>query len=212
MDQRSFFYSGPRIYQLGLKLIHGSNLNERYNYISDQIGRERSVLEPACGPGLLPEFLDPSNYYHGFDINERFIQYAKKKGLDVHLGDANDASSYSSSDVVVLCDALHHMGLDNERAVLERSLNSAIQKLIICDPFKDYYLQMFPQWFPGARQFLENWYDYIERDGSNQVRLRNIRTRKELEEVMMAGFGIIPKGVKRDLKNIGEDLIVTYHL
>lgn len=212
MNERSFFYKGPRIYRIGLRLIHGRKLDERYSYISQQIGEQKKVLEPACGPALLPDFLHPSNNYLGFDINEKFVQNAQQRGLNVSLGDATDSSSYSSSDAVVLCDALHHMGPENEKSVLENSLNSAKQQLIVCDPFKDYYLEMLPQWFPGAKKLLENWYNYIEKDGNNQVRLANIRTRKELEEIMMEGFGIVPNGVKRELKYIGEDIIVTYHL
>lgn len=212
MDKKSFFYKGPRIYKAGLRLIHGKKLDERYSIIAQQIGEQKSVLEPACGPALLPDFLHPSNNYSGFDINEKFVQYAQQNGLNVTLGNATDLNSYSSSDVVVLCDALHHMGPKNEKLVLENSLNSAKQQLIVCDPFKSYYLEMLPKWLPGAESLLETWHNYSEKDGNNQVRWDNIRTRKELEDIMMEGFGIIPKEVKRDLKNIGEDLIVTYHL
>jgi len=212
MNKRSFFYKGPRRYKAGLRLIHGKKLDERYNYISEQIGQQKSVLEPACGPALLPPFLHSTCSYKGFDINEQFVQYAQRNGIDVTLGDATDPNSYASSDVVVLCDALHHMGSENEKVVLKHSLNSAKQQLIICDPFKDYYMAMLPKWLPGANRILTEWYNYIEQDGNNQVRLENIRTRIELEELMMEGFGIIPREVKRDLRNIGEDLIVTYHL
>lgn len=212
MANKSFFYSGSRIYKAGLRLIHGKKLDERYSYISEQIGQQRSVLEPACGPALLPQFLQGGCTYKGFDINEKFVHYAQRKGLNVNLGNATDSNLYSLSDVVVLCDALHHMGPENEKVVLEHSLNFAKQQLIICDPFKDYYMAMLPKWLLGAENLLETWYNYIEKDGNNQVRLKNIRTRKELEELMMEGFGIIPKEIKRDLKNIGEDLIVTYHL
>lgn len=212
MADRSFFYKGPRIYKAGLRLIHGKKLNERYAYISKEIGERKSALEPACGPALLPDFLHPSCQYKGFDINERFVNYAQQMGLDVVLGDVTNIPPYTPADVVVLCDALHHMGPENEKATLENSLNSSKQQLIICDPFKDHYLTMLPKWLPGAERILESWYNFIEKDGNNQVKLKNIRARKELEELMMGGFGIIPKGVRREIKNIGEDLIVTYHL
>jgi hypothetical protein len=210
MGKRSLFYAGPRIYKVGLRLIHGKQLDQRYEYIAKQIGKNKSVLEPACGPALIPNYLDASNSYSGFDINEKFVQYARDKGLDVQQGNAKDASFYKSSDIVVLCDALHH--IVPEMSVLEHSLNSAQQKLIICDPFKDQYLKMLPGWLPGSFRLLSAWYDYVEKDGNNQVRLEKIRMKKELQEVMMAGFGVIPNTAKRNIQEIGEDLIVTYHL
>ena len=74
MANKSFFYKGPRIYKFGLWLIHGKNLGERYKYIAQQIGNAKSVLEPACGPALLPDFLNPGISYSGFDINEVFVK------------------------------------------------------------------------------------------------------------------------------------------
>ena len=212
MAERSFFYQGAEMYKLGLRLIHWNNLSKRYEYISGKIGQNKTILEPACGPALLPKFLDKSNNYKGFDINEKFIWHAQKKGINVCIGNALDISSYQQSDVVVLCDALHHIGLGNEKKVLENCLNSAKEMVIICEPFKDYYLKLLPSWFPKGQTILRKWYDYIEKDGNNQVRLENVRTRKELEESMLEGFGVIPKGVKRNIKNIGEDLIITYYL
>jgi hypothetical protein len=212
MVNRSFFYSEPRIYIAGLRLLHGKNLDKRYEYISEKIGQQKTVLEPACGPALLPKFLQTGCEYRGFDINERFVRYAQGNELNVNLGNVEELKYYSQSDAIVICDALHHIGLYQEKTVLENSLKFAKQQLIICDPFKDYYMKAIPKWFPGAENTLEKWYNYIEKDGNNKVELKNVRTKKELEEAMMEGFGIIPREVKRELKNIGEDLIITYYL
>jgi hypothetical protein len=211
MTPRSILYKNPRIYLAGLKLFHRRQFDERYRYISEQIGEGKSVLEPACGPAILPGYLHPSNSYHGFDINGQFVLYAQGKGWDVTLGNALDSNAYIKSDVVVFCDSLHHMGPDNEKLVMEKSLKSAKQNLIVCEPFKGRNLEKLLQ-IPGAKFLLEGWFNYSEKDGHNQVRLEHIRTRKELEASMMDGYGVIPNSAKRELKNIGGDLIVTYHL
>ncbi|MFH1071981.1 MAG: class I SAM-dependent methyltransferase [Nanoarchaeota archaeon] len=212
MVQRSLFYQSPWIYRAGLLLIHGKHLDERYKYIADQIGKGKSVLEPACGTALLPDYLDKSCTYTGFDKNERFVRHAQKKSLHVNVGNALDPAMYTPCDTAVFCDALHHIGLSNELSAIERALHAASQQLIICEPFKDRYLGLLPNWIPGSQKVLETWFDYIEKDGNNQVRLKDIRMRKELEEIMMEGYGIIPPQVRREINNIGEDLIVTYHL
>lgn len=212
MKKRSFFYKNPVVYEVGLKLIHGKNLSKRYNYISERIGGKKTVLEPACGPALLPNYLDSTCSYSGFDINEQFINHGKNKNLNVFLGDAIDFKSYARSDVVILCDALHHMGPENEKILLEHSLNSATRQLIICDPFKNSFLDELANWLPGIRYLFSTWFNYMEKDGNNQVKLENIRTRKELEELMIDGFGVIPKQTKKEIKHIGSDLIAIYYL
>lgn len=212
MGKRSFFYKGPKIYKTGLILLHGKKIDERYTYISSQVGFEKTVLEPACGPGILASFLFPDTTYRGFDINEKFVNYAKERNLDVYFGDATNQNSYCLADVVVLCHALHHLGEENEKEVIKYCSESAKKKLIVCEPFRDYYLQTFPELIPGKDAFLKKWFNYIKRDGINKVTFENIRTKNELENMMNEGFNIIPNDVKKDLKNIEDELVITYHL
>ncbi len=212
MGKRSLFYRWANIYKAGLKLIPGKKFDEKYHYIVNEIGKADSILEPACGPALIPNYLKNGCKYKGFDINERFIKHAQKKGIDVWVGNALNPETYLESDVVVLCDAIHHIGISHEKQVVEYSLNSAKHKLIICEPFKDNYISMFPNLIPGGKKFLEWWFNYIEKDGSNKVKLDDFKSKKELKEMMMEGYGIIPKVTKKDFCEIGENIIVSYHL
>ncbi len=212
MQKKSFVYKWPIAYKLGLKLLHGKGYNKKYNYISGQIGHSKSVLDVACGIAELAGFLHPTSTYRGFDINEKFIRYAQRKGLEVRVGNALDVNMYIPSDKVVLCDAVHHMGFENERSVLENSLNAAKQQLIICEPFKDSYQKMISNCPNFSKKIFEAIFNYLDKDGNNRVRFENIKTKKELEETMQEGYGIIPKQTKRIFKSIGEDLIVTYYL
>lgn len=211
MTKKSFFYNNPLIYKIGLKIFHGKTLKKRYKLISEKIGKNKTVLEPACGPGSLFKYLDSSTKYSGFDINKKFVKYAKKKGLNVYLGNAYDITSYSKSDVVILSDALHHMGLKNEMTLLQYSLKNAKEMLIICDPFKKDYFKKF-NWIPGIDKIMKIIYNYIEKDGNNKVDYENIRTEKKLRKDMEEGFGIIPKKCKREIYQIKEFLIVIYYL
>jgi len=212
MGKRSFFYKGPRIYKALLRLSQGKNWKRRYKIIAQKIGKNKIVLEPACGPAPLTDFLDKSCSYKGFDINENFIKYLKKRGFKAKVGNAFNSKYYSKADVVVLCDVLHHFGPADEKKVIKLCINSAKEKLIICEPFKDYLLKNFPAWFPGARTFLEKVHDYVDKDGYNQAKLKNLKMKNELRKIMMDGFGVIPKNAKREISESWEDLIATYYL
>lgn len=212
MKKRSFFYKSPLVYNFGLKLTHGENLGKRYDYISRQIGERKTVLEPACGPALLPDYLGSGCFYSGFDINGKFVKHAREKGWKVFVGDALDGRSYAPADAVVLCDALHHVGPENEKIILENSLRAARRLLVVCEPFSDFYLDRFPALLPGGRRLLAAWFDYAEKDGANRSKLENIRPKEKLKSLMEAGFGLVPEGAEREIKKIGSDLIASYWL
>lgn len=209
----NFIYRSPVLYKAMLQLVHGKHLKKRYQQIAEELDGAGSVFEPLCGPALLPKFLDEGTSYSGFDINPRFVKYAQKKGHKVWEGDARNAEAYQvQADGAVLVDALHHIQpyLEQQK-VVERSAEAADKKLVICEPFGDRYFAMIKK-FPFLRKLAEWAYNWIERDGSNQVRFSEIRSKSQLEDMMDDGFGVL-KGVEKKIRQIGpEDLIVTYYL
>ncbi len=210
MGERSFMYSNALMYKLALNWAHGRNLNRRYAYISEKIGPNRSVLEPACGPALLPDYLHASCTYTGFDINEYFAEHARKRGLKVEVADALEQSAYVPSDAVVLCDALHHIGQEQEKTLIINSLKAAKKQLIICEPFKDSSPGLWERVL--GRSFFIACSNYVERDGNNLVRVETFRTKEELKGLMMNCFGVLLPEATKEIKCIGNDLIVTYNL
>jgi hypothetical protein len=209
MANRGFLYRRAGAYKFGLRAVHGRQLDQRYEYMAEMIGSGVKVLEPLCGPALLPDYLRNCSYA-GFDLNEKFVEHAAKADLDVRLRDATDPRAYERSDVVVLCDALHHLTPEQEKRVLQLSFESARRKLIVCDPCIDHYDSLFPAWLPGRRWLMERVYEFLEKDGSNNAKLENRRTRTELQALMLGGFGVVPDNAARELRVIGKDLIVTY--
>jgi 2-polyprenyl-3-methyl-5-hydroxy-6-metoxy-1,4-benzoquinol methylase len=211
MNEKSYLYRWPNVYKLGLRLIPGKKYDEMYKCIVDLIKQDITVLVAACGPAILPYFLkDARTRYTGFDINESFVAYAKKRGLNAYRGNAFEDDSYQVSDVIIFCDVMHHFGIDNEKKALEKAVKFAKKKIVICEPQIDNYLSLLPQWFPGRKSLLEWWFNYIEKDGANQVSLHQFRSREELREVLMNGYDVIPKSYARDLKEIGENFIISY--
>jgi SAM-dependent methyltransferase len=197
---KSILYWHPWIYKIGLRLCHGRYLKQRYTYISQQIGKNKVVLEPGCGPGLLAKYLDSSCKYIGFDIDPTFVKYAQKKGLNVSEGDATKAKAYKKADAIVMCDFFHHIGRKDEKKVLNLCKKHA-KKIIICE-------QAASELFKRMTWYV--WlYNKADQDKKAKVNLACQRTEKELLRDMRNGFEVI-KGKKLKLKKIGKDFIITY--
>lgn len=84
MVKKSLMYRNRLIYSSILKVIHGSNFSKRYRYMASLIKKGETILEPACGPAILADFLPENCFYSGFDVNKEFINFALKKKLAVY--------------------------------------------------------------------------------------------------------------------------------
>lgn len=132
-------YHYPVIYNLILKLSLGEVLERRYEIIAREIGKNKSVIDVGCGYGILAGFLDNTCRYKGIDLNEKFVNCARKKGLDIAFGNVLDKKNYFDCDVTVICDLLHHI-IPNDKKLIEICKNKS-KRIIICETFtKDKFL------------------------------------------------------------------------
>lgn len=205
MGVKSMFYKFPLLYIWGIKTIHKSNYYKRYQYISNIVKGGDLVLEPGCGPAILADFLPSSARYIGFDANQDFINHACKRHSEVYLGDVLDFNDYQKANVVVVCDVLHHINPVNRRKFIQNCYWSAEDVLIVCDPGKQNQTRNFitPIW-----QRLTEW---VEKDGVNDFKYEYILNRNQLLNEIDNGFGVIPSSIKRDVKEIGDDVIAVYY-
>lgn len=202
---KSIIYQAPALYKLGLGLIHGKNLERRYQYMASFVKRGDLVLEPGCGPAMLADFLPEGVKYKGFDINERFIRYGKRKQRDVYVGNVLEPKNYCQADVVVACDMLHHLRASDRKAFIGFCFNSARKALIICEEGgKEIKANSL---FCSLRKPL---LEYFDSDGTDQMKIEERWSEKELKEQMEKGFSIISPDVKRKIVKIGRDLVVVY--
>jgi SAM-dependent methyltransferase len=131
----SLLYSHPIIYETCMRVMHRKALDERFKVIASEVGRWKKVLDVGCGTGILAKYLDSSCRYLGIDLNQRFVDYGQKKGLDICRGDVFDESVYLRNDVSVLCNILHHV-VPRQKNLVDLCKQHA-KTVIVCEPFRE---------------------------------------------------------------------------
>ena len=132
----SIMYRYPRVYDFIVGLIHGKDLKKRYEIIGSQIGGNKRVFEIGCGTAMVFPFLHDGCTYEGWDLNERFISYCRKNGYNVSLKDIFDFEDYPESDVILICDLLHHLVPDHEKLITE--VKKKTKKVIVSEPARSF--------------------------------------------------------------------------
>jgi len=130
MLKKSFIYLHPTIYELGISMLYFDALK----ILKDIIGHNKTVLELASGYGRNIRYIYPDCSYSGFDLNKSFVNYAKKKGRDISLGNIFDEKNYKSVDIILLCDILHHLKNQEIENLLLLSTKYVKEKIVIIEP------------------------------------------------------------------------------
>jgi len=184
--KQNFVYRHPKIYTIYLRCSYPFRaLSKRLKFISSIIGKQKTVLDAACGPAHLYEYLDRSNTYSGFDLNKTFIDYANKKySLSLEIKDVTDPKSFKKSDVIVLLDILHHLDKDKRKKAVSNAFSNAKKIVIICEPF-------LPKFFRKKSFFSKvsaKVFEIFERDGFNHVTVEIGLFEEELENNLINFF------------------------
>jgi SAM-dependent methyltransferase len=98
------------------------------------IGEEKEVFEPACGYGRIKRFISSTCKYSGIDLNERFVNYARRRNRDIRMGNILDSKNYKESDVIILSDILHHLSREDIRTLFSIAVRFAREKIVIVEP------------------------------------------------------------------------------
>lgn len=127
---RSVVYIHPRIYDFAIRFLYLDGLK----ILRNLIGKGKSVFEAACGYGRMQRYLDSTCTYSGIDLNEKFIEFGRKRNRDIRIGNVLDDSQYRKSDVVLLADILHHLTIPDVKRLLSIATKFAREKVLIIEP------------------------------------------------------------------------------
>jgi hypothetical protein len=129
-------YRFPRLYDLVLKILHGKELKKRYQLIAREVGEDQRVFEPGCGTCLVVPHLRNGCTYEGWDLNDTFVEFNRKKKIAVRKRDIFDFEHYPENDVTIICDVLHHIAPDHVRLI--KGARKRTKKLIVSEPARSF--------------------------------------------------------------------------
>jgi len=130
MKDTGFVYWHPVTYRLIQKILYGRSYRSHYEALRREIGT-LSVLELCCGDCQIVDYLK-GNRYHGMDINPRFVNHARQRGLDVSLQDVSVAA-IPEAECILIHNSLYQFFPHHEK-LIDKALPSAQKKLIISEP------------------------------------------------------------------------------
>lgn len=113
----------PTIYQSYQNLggFHSGRVKALAEYVPMR-GGER-VVDIGCGPGFIVRDLPSNVTYLGFDTDERYIAYAKRKfgrsgRFFCQTFDRSAAAQHGPVDIIMMNGVLHHLSDDEVRETL----------------------------------------------------------------------------------------------
>jgi hypothetical protein len=116
-----------------MRILYGKNYKYRFTSISEEIPDKVKVLDVCCGDAALySRELKGRVSYVGTDINKNFIKSGKRKFINIlPLNVIRD--DLPNSDYVIMQASLYQF-IPNHKKIVEKLLNSANSKVIICEP------------------------------------------------------------------------------
>ena len=130
MKETGLAYWHPVTYRFIEKVLYGISYRRHYEALSREIG-DLSLLELCCGDCQIVDYLK-GNAYQGLDINPRFVDHARKRGLKVSLQDVM-VSEIPEAECILIHNSLYQFYPQHEKLIL-RALERAHKKLIISEP------------------------------------------------------------------------------
>ena len=123
-------YWHPVTYRFIEKLLYGRNYRRHYEALSREIG-SLGLLELCCGDCQIVDYFQ-GTVYQGLDINPRFVNYARKKGINVSLQDVMVAE-IPEAECILIHNSLYQF-YPHHAKLIQRALVSARKKVIISEP------------------------------------------------------------------------------
>jgi SAM-dependent methyltransferase len=134
----SLIYRSATMYELLMLALYGRHYRARSRAIADLIPRRASVVDLCCGPASLyfRHLRHKEISYRGIDVNPRFIERLRRRGIPSDLRDLNDDQPFPKTDYVILQASLYHFLPAPER-IVDRMLRAAQRQVIISEPVRN---------------------------------------------------------------------------
>lgn len=195
-QKQTLFYrllSTPQLYILSQNIFNKNNVYKTLveEYIKPKPGEK--ILDIGCGTADIVNFIPDGVKYVGFDINSRYINYAKKRYKDrvelycKRINEA-DAKSFNEFDYVISVGVVHHIG-DLEAIKLFQLGKHLLKKdgiMITCDPT-----------FNESDNFFAKFM-------TNNDRGEHVRLIEDYKSLASEVFSSVKAEIRKDMLNVAQ--------
>jgi len=135
---QSLVYRSGLGYSLAMRLLYGRHYGARHRAIAELVAPHSTVLELCCGPGTLylGHLRDRVDGYLGLDLNERFVQRLRARGVAAERWDLAADRPLPVADFVLKQASLYHF-LPEPRPVVDRMRAAARREVVISEPVRN---------------------------------------------------------------------------
>jgi hypothetical protein len=135
MEKNSFIYSNIRYYRFVMSLLYKGNYYERFRTIIPYI-EGNSVTELCFGDTIIADYCRKNGIsWTGLDINESFVENARRRGFTASKTDLNEAPVLPNAETCIISGSLYHFH-DRLDELFSKILASA-PLLIISEPVRN---------------------------------------------------------------------------
>jgi hypothetical protein len=130
----SFVYYNIFIYRLVMNILYGFKYRKRFEKVVNLIHPEdKSVTELCFGDIFIAQYCQKKDKrWIGFDLNDNFVEFAKKNNFNACLQDIMLLEEFPQADVFVMVGSLYHFNSDLKG--LFEKIRQASQRFILSEP------------------------------------------------------------------------------
>jgi hypothetical protein len=131
----SLIYKNLFLYRLTMNLLYTGSYKRRLRQVFPFIEGD-SLLELCFADTYIAEWAAKKGIrWTGFDISEKFVTCAKKKGFDAQIADLRKLQELPKASVCLMCGSLYHFNLEPGKMI--KKMLEAAPKVVICEPIKN---------------------------------------------------------------------------
>jgi hypothetical protein len=131
----SLIYKNLLFYRFIMNLLYAGSYRSRFKPVLSLIDG-KTLLELCFGDTIIAQWCRRHHVqWTGYDINEKFVHCAKKKGFDARQADLKQYPELPFADVCVMTGSLYHFWGKEEQIL--RMILKASPKAIISEPVRN---------------------------------------------------------------------------
>ncbi len=192
MTSTGFAYAHPWTYSAIMRVLHWGEFETRYSAVAEHVPAGASVVDLCCGDAALAARIPQAKSYLGLDANQRFIDHAKRRGIDARLWDAR-TMPIPQADIVVIQSSLYQFHPEDADLV-RKAFAAATQRVVIAEPVVNWATHGKP------------WQKFLARR-MTRVSGRKFDFRHD-EATLEALVRTLPSR-RVDMKRAGRDLVIA---